>query len=476
MSSPSYVSKQAALLRETPLAELFLFLAVVFSPFAQAFTVPIGFPLKLSEMLGGLGVAFLIGEGRQRSFRTVGGATFGVIASALLLSAFVNQGRAVPLQDHPGYSSGFTFDIVQYTVYGLVVLLVGWYLATRLGPYRIGAAISVAVRLALAYCALQLLLWGAGQADLLTTVQGTTQLGRSYGINLPRNGPFLEGNYLGFFAGVALFICLKRNDRIGAFCALACLIYSQSTSGVIAVVGAFAVTLLIRPKGKIVAVGAFAAVVASAAVTLIPAGESLLNVQLGKLGIVTDANANANLLTYSRDSRADATNVGVQMALDNPLLGVGPGRFGAWNNVTVGSDGVPINFVYGAVRPIANNGYAQIASEVGLIAFLALVVLLLVVAFRLRRGAAPNIGLVWFVIIGFSTSPSWTALPVWIAISYLVGVAGLADTKQAADEPDADRSDADRPDADEAGAEAPDLARTAIARPADPARYRPLPT
>jgi O-antigen ligase len=413
----------ASAARPVFLGERLLFLAVALSPFAQAFTIPIGFPLKLSELFGGLGVLLLALEGRKRSFRTAFGGAYVVLALIVVASAFANNGRSVPVPDHPAYSRGLTFDLVQYTVYGLVVLLVGWYLATRLGPERIGAAIGFAARLALPYCLIQLALWSFGQADILSAIQGVTQYGRSYGISIPRNGPFLEGNYLGFFAGAATFVSIRRGDRIGAACALACLIYSQSTSAAIALLGAFALTLLLRPRGKLMAVAAVGAAVLAIFVTVIPAGTSLLNVQLGKLGVVADSTAGQSLTT-SRDNRAESSSVGFQMGLDNPLLGVGPGRFGVWNNFITDDSGLPINFVYGSIRPIANNGYAQIASELGLIALLTVVILLVSLALRFRRGDPSDFGLACFVLIGFSTSPSWTALPVWIAVSYMIGVAG----------------------------------------------------
>lgn len=399
-------------------AEWLMYVAVVSIPFQQAFTAQVGFPLKISELAGLLAVVLFMAEGRKPAFHFRGGGKLLIISVILALSAAVNVTRELPLNNPQGYGRGLTADIIQYMAYGGVVIVVCWFAATRLGPERIAAGFSKAVRLAAIYCGVQLVLFLSGGSALLGAINGRTQSGSAYGIRLPRNGPFLEGNYLGFFAGVAFFIALRRKDKLGTVLALACLLYSQSTTGVLGVLAGLLLIALLRPTGKLVTVLAFLGLAGAAAVSLVPAASSYVSQQLGKLGLVDPDGLSRNI-GYSLLSRTVNADTGFSMTLDNPLLGVGPGRYGAWYESYTDYSELPVNFNSGVERAIANNSYIQIFAELGVIAGCAFVFLLAGLLWRLWKAQRSDLALAVFLVVGLNATPAWTGLPIWFAIAYL---------------------------------------------------------
>lgn len=406
-----------------------MFWAVALVPFQQALTIDAGFPLKASEILGIVAVGLFFYESRPHRFRATNLAALLAIGAIVTLSTAVNLFAPLPVPSYQGYERGFTFDIIQYSMYAFLVLIIGWFAATRLGADRIGQATTVAIKLAAAYSMAQLVLHLAGSAHLLETLNGATQLGRSYGESITRNGPFLEGNYLGFFAGLAIFISVKRRDKLGTTAAIFCLVYSQSTTGMIAVMLAMLVLLVVRPHGKIVALtgGLTATAIAVAAFT--PAAQVFLQTQALKLGFGSPGSQIIQGIDTSRQDRSASLETGFAIGVDYPLLGVGPGRYGVWFDHYLSAD-TPLGKFIGS-RPIANNAYAQIVSELGFIALTAVILMLLVFFVHLRRGGrSSDVALVVFVAIGLNAVPAWTVLPIWFVIAYLAGAA-----REAKDDP-----------------------------------------
>ena len=403
------------------LAEKLLYVAVVAVPFQQAFTVNIGFPLKISEVAVGLALAVLFLQWRAPKSRMTGQGLIGILLLIVLISTGFHLLLPIPGPSGPAYPQGLTFDIIQYCAYGVVVIAAAWAAATRLGPEWISRALAIAVRLAALYSLLQLTLRLAGVDAALTAVNGASQIGTLYGIDLTRNGPFLEGNYLGFFAGVSLFICLKRKDTLGVVASLFCLFYSQSTTGLVGLVVALLVISLTRPSSVIAVILSTLGLVAVFAVAFIPTVNEFVTRQLAKLGLVDASQFSANI-NYSRRSRTVNTETGFTMGTENPLLGVGPGRYGYWYDEYTDFTGLPANFNSNIIRPIANNSFAQIYAELGAIAFIVIVLLFLAVLWKLRRAHFADLAMVVFVIVGMNATPAWTVLPIWFAIAYLTTV------------------------------------------------------
>ena len=296
-----------------------------------------------------------------------------------------------------------------------------WMLARYLGPERIGQGVGIAIRLTAAYSVFQVMAYLAGAGGVVTATQGSLQLGRSYGIMLTRSGPLLEGNYLGFTAGVALFVCAHRRDRVGAWLSVACLVYSQSTSGMLAAVAAALVIMLVRPHARLIGAAAAVGIGLLVIGPMIPTVEQAATVQLAKFGLADAGHwSGAQALTTSRDMRTASSTAGFMLGAMNPFLGVGPGRYGAWNNSVVDSRGQLVNWVNPKHRPIANNGLSQIAAEEGLVALLVIIVLLVRLVFRMRNHGRAMLGLAVFCLAGFNTAPAWTLMAAWIAIAHMI--------------------------------------------------------
>ncbi|MDM4763918.1 O-antigen ligase family protein [Galbitalea sp. SE-J8] len=400
------------------LAERLLYFAVILVPFQQALTLTVGFPLKMSEITAILGLILLLVERRAPAIKFVGVSLVGVLAILVLASTVWQLFLTPPAESAPGYSGGLNGDLVQYCAYGMLVLLVCWFVGTRLGPDWIGRGLGLAVRLAAIYCIIQLGLFLAGASSIVTLVNGENQIGTAYGLQLTRNGPFLEGNYLGFFSGVGLFTSIKRRDKWGIIASVFCLFYSESTTGLVGVVAALLLIVVTRPTGIITTAVAFAGLVAATAFTVIPSVNTYVLRQLGKLGFV-DADGSASNVLYSRRSRTLNIETGFDMGFHHPFLGVGPGRYGFWYSTYADLSGLPSNINSGITRPIANSAYAQIISELGVIAFVAFAALLLMQLWRLRNSFRADLALAAFVAIGLNATPAWTVLPIWLTIAYL---------------------------------------------------------
>jgi len=404
-------------------ASKLMFAAVCFLPFQQALTVPIGFPLKLSEITGLLAVAMYVLEGRKGEHRYSGAGLQWSLLVIAILSTVSWLLAGPPARTAEGYDRGLDQDMLLSLAYAVIVVAVSWYAGTRLGPVWIARGFGIATWVAASYSALQLVLHLAGAASLLSAVQGTTQLGAAYGVSMSRNGPFLEGNYLGFFAGVALLLALRRRARMTAVVAAFLLLYSQSTVALVGVAAGLLLVSLLRPSGKIAGAVSAILLVGLAAVTFVPVLSVFATRQLGKLGLVSSPELGASI-EYSMQNRTETTQRGIDMSASFPVLGVGPGRYGYWDQFFSLSGGAA------GGRGIANNAYIQVLAEIGAPAFVCFVALLVVLLVRTARLERTELALVGFVIVCLNASPSWTAFPIWFVIAY------LATTRKAVDADD----------------------------------------
>lgn len=393
-------------------ASKLMFIAICCVPFQQAFTIPVGFPLKISEIAGMLAVALFIVEGRRASFRYAGAALQWVLLALVFASTTWWLLVGAPADTAQGYERGMNADMLLYLVYAVIVIFVSWFAGTRLGPDWIARGFGVATWLAAGYSLLQFVLHLGGASALLRVVQGTVQVGAAYGVGMSRNGPFLEGNYLGFFAGIAFFLALRRKARWTAVAAAFCLLYSQSTIAIVGIVAAILLVSLFRPSGKIAAVISGVLLAGIMAVTFIPVLSVFVTRQLGKLGLISSPELGSSI-EYSMQNRTATIQRGLDMSAHFPILGVGPGRYGYWDqfySLTSGATGG---------RGIANNAYVQIISEIGVPAFLCFASLLIVLLVRNAGARRSELALVGFVVVSLNASPSWTALPIWFGIAYL---------------------------------------------------------
>lgn len=413
------VQKRAKLFFGTTLSEKLLLLAIVLSPFQKAFTIDLGFPLKASEIAIILAIGTWVFSRRKTEAKSkirLEKTMVGTIAGIALVSTAYNLLLPVPVGNDSGYGGDPTRDMVTYLAYALMVLI-AWSAFTGLSSEKMARALGVALRLCVLACIFQYVLWLAGDIAALRLFRYELVTGSAYGISSPRNGPFMEGNYLGFFGGIGLFIAAKYRDKVGIFCALFCVLFSQSTNALLAVVVAALATALIRPSVRWQSVVGFAAMAFGAAALLVPQLQRFVTFQLGKLG-VSDGGYGASEVSQSITVRSDKSEWAFRMALDNFVLGVGPGRFGLHFDEysTRAMDAY-------SGRALVESAYGQLAAELGLIAFLAIIVLLASLAVKSLRRSAADFATVVFVAVALSAAPSWTTITIWIAFAYLASAA-----------------------------------------------------
>lgn len=395
------------------LASKLMFIAVCAVPFQQALTLQVGFPLKISEITGVLAVILYMTSERTGERRRYAAAPLQWSLLALVyLSTTLWLIMGPPRETALGYDRGMNADMLLYFVYAALVLILSWFAGTRLGPDWIARGFAVAVKLAAVWSILQVILNVAGAAAVLRLVNGNVQIGAAYGVGLPRNGPFLEGNYLGFFAGIALFVVLKRRDWWGAAAAAGCLLYSQSTVALVGVVVGVLVVAVLRPAGRVVGVLAFVALVGVIVISTVDVVALYITRQLGKLGLISDASLGASI-EYSLQNRTSSIQRAIDMSEVFPWLGVGPGRYGYWDDAFSDTAAAIGN------RGIANNAYAQILAEVGVIAVACFIGIIVTLILRNLRSSRSVLAMAVFVAVGLNAAPSWTVLPIWFAIALL---------------------------------------------------------
>lgn len=400
------------------LADKLMFIAICAIPFQQALTLPVGFPLKISEMMGILAVMLYATEARPSRYKYAGAAFQWLLLAFVAFSTLAWLLVGPPADHSVGYERGLDMDMLLYFGYAVLVIVISWFAGSRLGPTWISAAISLAIRLCAVWAALQGVLFLLGSSNLLAALRGTQQIGTAYGFGMPRNGPFLEGNYLGFFAGVALLIVWSRVDRKGRRDGLAivaslfCLFYSQSTVALVAVLAAILFMSVVRPSGRIVGALSFVGLIAVLVVSFVDSIGIYVSRQLAKLGLINNPDFGASI-EYSMRNRSATVQRGLDMWAEFPWLGVGPGRYGYWDEFFTTS-----SYSVGG-RGIANNAYVQVLAEVGVVAALCFVAMIALLLIRHLRGARSSLALAVFVIIGLNATPSWTVLPIWVAVAYL---------------------------------------------------------
>lgn len=406
--------KEVTVVRLPPtLASKLMFIAVCAVPFQQALTIEAGFPLKISEITGVLAVIlYSTSERSGVRHRYRGGALQWALLALAYLSTTVWLFLGPPRETALGYERGMNADMLLYFMYTALVIVLSWFAGTRLGPDWIARGLGIAIKLAAVWSLLQAALYLVGAASILNEVRATVQVGVAYGTALPRNGPFLEGNYLGFFAGIALFVVLRRRDWWGVAAAAACLLYSQSTVALVGVVVGVLVVAVLRPAGRVLGVLAFVALVGVVVVSTIDVVSTYITRQLGKLGLISDASLGASI-DYSLTNRTSSVERAIRISELFPWLGVGPGRYGYWDDAfSDTASGL-------GARGIANNAYAQVLSEIGIVAVLCLIGLILTLALRNFRSPRSVLAMVVFLAVGLNAAPSWTVLPIWFAIALL---------------------------------------------------------
>lgn len=402
------------------LLKAILITGVVCLPLQQLFTIGgSGNPIKIVELAFVTAAAVLaLGLLRERPEKIT-----PIVPLALLLSCSVLVSMLLKRADYPpgwvpsGYALPLEGDIVLYSLYAVFAMMIAVLMSLVLDFVTVARAVRYSVYVAGACCLVQLALWMVGLQVVYFALSGTYQLGQSFGASLPRNGPFLEGNYLALYAGCALFVCWRTKSRTAVGICVAMLLYSQSTAGMLSVAVAVPAAIALRGSWRMRAafVGVVALLVCGSAFSGF-AG-TYMATQGSKLGLVESSGVEG--ADFSRENRYLTSVTGFRIGVHYPLLGVGSGRYGVHYEDHVDlSKTRSIFLVSGYSRPITNNAYSQIAAEHGLVG-LALFGAILVAPLRVLRRSDAGVGMFIFFAFAMLTAPSWTVPTIWVFIGVM---------------------------------------------------------
>lgn len=399
-----------------PWFQRFMLLSVVFMPFQYALTVPVGFPLKISEIFGIMGIAtYVLGRRSMRRKRDLASVAVAVLAIATVFSALVNFTPGSGGLRSVGYDRGYETDLLLYSGYALLALCY-WSVLRRVDRQRTVRAIVASIWLCGAAVLMQWASALSGNTQLIGTL-GFRTLGVDDTVETLRSGPFLEGQHLGFFAGAAILVALYNRSYLAAVVAALSILYSQSTTAYAGLAVGIAMIVILKFSKVLVPLIA-TALVGVLALLFSDSLRTTLGRQLAKIGF-TEFAPDYQYATTSLNLRGVKSQISFDMSSDNPIFGVGPGRYGAYFDQYVSGRQLPWIYSTDQTRPIAENAYAHVAAELGYVALIAFGLLILVLLWRNFRNASLLGMLAVFTALGVSTQSSWTFLPIWTFFALL---------------------------------------------------------
>lgn len=418
--------------------EKIVFWAMVLTPFSSAFTLNIGQTIRATDVLLVLAIAVYVLFARKQKVALVAGHWLLLaLAGVVLFATSINvlnlppTGGAVSL----AYPSGITSQSVVYGALSCAVIAMAFVVSrTRLELIRLGLTLSI--WLAAAATIFRIVLNDAGQGELLTSLGFAS---RYSGVDLEggggeggaRQGPFLLGQEFGFYSGFVLIICLRERAIFSALVAAYCIWTSQSTTAVVGLAAAVVLALLLAPRAVLFFFGIVASLVGIVFVISNNAARAFMELQLSKLGLTNSGDAS---ILGSLDLRSLKTEVGLRMMGDH-VFGVGPNNFGAYF-YDYDDIGTFPAWYYNGTKVIAENVYAQIGAENGVIALLIFVGLLAWLLLKLiRRGDAGYIAIFGFYAISIATQAVYTYPMVFIFLGVLIGRAAQANAEVVTDKP-----------------------------------------
>lgn len=391
--------------------------AIALMPLQKALTLDLGFPLKASEVLMAVAILSLLFDRSRRSEAVSHArAASAVLALALFCSFAFRWLQESPVGAWRGFTRSPETDMAFYFVYGMFAILVFWTLLDF--PLEmLKKQLHVATWVCGAATLFQWAMFSSGRTSVLEALNFASEdrdlaLGQLTGL-AQRSGPFVEGQHLGFVAGFLLLLALWDGKRATAVVALACSVYSQSTTVLIGACAAAAMVVAFAPKANRVVRVLVGAVAGAAALAGSGALRLLFRLQLAKVGIGSAELLERNVST-SMNVRTGKMQIAWTIMTEHPFLGVGPGRFGFFFFDHASSPPFPNYYWNDANRAIAENAYLHIGSEIGVVAALAFGFLMIypLVFLAGRRNVA--VGLATFVVVGLNTQSSWTFMPIWI--------------------------------------------------------------
>ncbi len=240
---------------------------------------------------------------------------------------------------------------------------------------------------------------------------------------LLRAGTFQEGNYFGLYLVLSTALALyARRRKVAVFLSASTLI-TFSTVNVLALAVLWTLVLIgpsmhgTGSSRRLLKGAVGLTVISGVAAALISTGY-LQNVVLGKLGGEDPV---------SRLERLNQALTGFQMFWAHPITGVGLSQYGYYyDRYEFLSWGLPIDPVL--AKPIANNVYIELLSELGIVGFVLFAAFLIQIW---RRAASARLRPLRYgllsMFISLNAFPSVSVMFLWAFFGVIVGVSSRHD-------------------------------------------------
>ena len=390
------------------LKEYLLAIFFIFIPFSQAFTFDMGFPLKISEIAM---ILIILSSKNIAKFKKddIILLLFLIIAlSSFLINLLWEYSYNIAIikyrfgEDLDSLAKllylGFTiyyfillrniFDIekdkyVKFFFIGAVfAALYGWYLMLG-GIFKYDP----------------LLIFGISNPQFISLENWT----------LIRSGTFLEGNYMGLFLFISTVLAVFYKKRFLASFFTVSMITTFSTIGLLSLLFFYGY-LIAKRNIKYFIANLFLII---CLFILLSCDKDFNTYIISKINIFSsEINDNGAI---SREDRKNTIINGIKMAIDNPVLGVGISNYAKHYNYYNGTRRV--FHKNKDIKVILNNIYVEIASELGLVAFLLFIIFL----YKIYRHINNSILMGGFLgcCLYFNAMPSYTIIVIWFFFAFL---------------------------------------------------------
>lgn len=390
------------------LKEYLLAIFFIFIPFSQAFTFDMGFPLKISEIAK---ILIILSSKNIAKFKKddIILLLFLIIAlSSFLINLPWEYSYNIAIIK---YRFGEDLDSLAkllylgFTIYYFILLrnIFDIKKETYVKFFFIGAVFA-------ALYGWYLMLGGIFKYDPLLIFGISDPQFISLGNwALIRSGTFLEGNYMGLFLFISTVLAVFYKKRFLAAFFTISMVTTLSTIGLLSLF-LFYSYLLTKINIKYFIIISFLIVCIFASLSQNRDFNAYI---LSKINIFSnEVNDNG---AVSREERKSAIINGIKMAIDNPVLGVGISNYAKHYNYYNGTK--RLFHKNKDIKVIPNNIYVEIASELGLVAFLLFIIFL----YKIYRHINNSIlmGGFWACCLYFNAIPSYTIIVVWFFFAFL---------------------------------------------------------
>lgn len=389
---------------------------MLFIGFAQALTIKVGFPLKISEISLFI-LLFLLAVSNK--FRLPKERLFFQFLHAFIIVTFIslliNIFKKYPYELNE-YDSrfGYTFDSVFkffYLVLAYFALYLSIFVFKKDHNKYTNLLIKGAIFAALYSWFLAITSFLHLPTILLPGMDAEPQFIRLQFGDIIRAGTFKEGNFMGLFLIVSAVVAFYRNKKRSGFFLLISILTTFSS---IAIISAILFLILYNFKNYFNYKHLYKIILFSGMIFLV----FILSYQNSSFKeLITNkffgntSEIGHSIGTYSKADRLNIAYVALNIGLNNPLVGIGFSNYARhyphYNTHSL--------FNKDGTKSISNNIYLEVFSEIGgiaLILFLSILFLLYKKA-SLDKSGSLKIGMI-IICFYFLSFPTFTVLFLWV--------------------------------------------------------------